>query len=85
LKTNRNTLELGLEEQLKADLNRQREVLRWELDLAKAEVLLKANKASSNDIRLLLMKTAEADLSRLNSFLALSSIDKNRVQAVLGL
>jgi hypothetical protein len=85
LKTNRNTLELGLAEQLKADLNRQREVLRWERDLAKAEVVLQANEASTNDIKLLLMKTAEADLSSLDSFLALSSVGKTRVQAVLGL
>ena len=85
LKTNRDTLKLGLEEQLKAHLNRQREVLRWERDLAKAEVVLQANEASTNDIKLLLMKTAEADLSSLDSFLALASIDKNRVQAVLGL
>lgn len=85
LKTNRETLQMGLEEQLKAGLNRQREVLRWERDLAKAEVVLQANEASTNDLKLLLMKTAEADLSSLDSFLALSSVDKNRVQAVLGL
>lgn len=85
LKTNRNTLQTGLEEQLKADLNRQREVLRWERDLSKAEVLLQANEASTNDLKLLLMKTAEADLSSLDSFLALDSIEKSRVQAVLGL
>src|ERR1017187_3543677 len=85
LKTNRDTLKLGLEEQLKAHLNRQRDLLRWERDLAKAEVVLQANEASTNDIKLLLMKTAEADLSSLDSFLALASIDKNRVQAVLGL
>ena len=85
LRTNRDQLQLGFTEQLKADLIRQRNLLTWERDLAKAEVLLQVDATTTGNQRLLLMKTAEADLGSLKRVQALKDIDQSRLQALMDL
>jgi hypothetical protein len=85
LRTNRARLQLGLTEQLKADLVRQRNLLAWERDLAKAEILLQVDAKTTGNQRLLLMKTAESDLGSLKQVQALNDIDSSRLQALMNL
>jgi hypothetical protein len=85
LRENRETLKVGLTEQLKADLIRQRNLLAWERDLAKAEILLQVDANTTGNRRLLLMKSAESDLASLSQVQALQEIDLTRLQAVMDL
>ena len=85
LQGNRDRLQLGLTEQLKADLVRQRNLLAWERDLAKAEILLEVDANTSGNQQLLLMKTAESDLGSLKQVQALKDIDGVRLQALMNL
>src|SRR5258708_26697126 len=56
----------ALAKQLRADRVRQGNLLEWERDLAKAEVLLQLNANTSGNRRLLLLKTTESDLKSLS-------------------
>lgn len=85
LRGNRDRLKLGLTEQLKADLVRQRNLLTWQRDLTKAEILLQVDANTTGNQRLLLMKTAEADLDSLKQVQALGDIDQVRLKALLDL
>jgi hypothetical protein len=85
LRESRDKLKLGFTEQLKADRVRQRNLLAWERDLAKAEILLQVDANTSGNRGLLLMKTAESDLASLGRVQALEEIDRNRLQAIMDL
>lgn len=85
LRGGRNRLELGLTEQLKADLVRQQNLLTWQRDLTKAEILLQVDANTTGNQRLLLMKTAEADLDSLKQVQALGDIDRVRLRALMDL
>jgi len=85
LRTNRPRLQLGLTEQLKSDLVRQRNLLAWERDLTKAEILLQVDANTTGNQRLLLMKTTESDLGSLKQVQALGDIDNSRLEALMNL
>ncbi len=85
LRENRDKLKLGLSEQLKADLVRQRNLLTWERDLDKAEILLQVDANTTGNRRLLLLKSAESDLASLSQVQALQDIDRARLQALMDL
>jgi hypothetical protein len=85
LRDNREKLQLGLTEQLKVDLARQRNLLTWERDLAKAEILLRVDANTRRNRRLLLMKSTESDLASLSQVQALADIDHARLQAIMDL
>ncbi len=85
LKESRDTLRLGLSDQLEADLVRQRNVLAWERDLATVEILLQVDANTTGNRRLLLMKSAEADLASLGQVQALGEIDRTRLKAITDL
>jgi hypothetical protein len=85
LVANRPLLKAGLQAQLDADRVRRRNLLLWERDLKKAEVLLQSNPGISGDERLLSMKMAEVDLADVARLTALEGIDASRQQALLAL
>src|SRR5262245_56488700 len=66
LTSSRASLADGLEKQLRADRVRQGNLLEWQRDLDKAEVLLQVDSNTSGNSRLLLMKTTESDLKSLS-------------------
>src|SRR5258708_27168864 len=75
----------ALAKQLQADRVRQGNLLEWERDLAKTEVLLQVNANTSGNRKLLLLKTTESDLKSLSQVQALQEIDHARQQAILDL
>jgi hypothetical protein len=85
LVANRPLLEAGLQAQLDADRVRQRNLLMWERDLRKAEVLLQRNPGIGGDERLLSMKLAEVDLADVAQMTALEGIDASRQRTLLAL
>jgi hypothetical protein len=85
LVANRPLLEAGLQAQLDADRVRQRNLLMWERDLRKAEVLLQRNPGIGGDERLLSMKLAELDLADVAQMTALEGIDASRQRTLLAL
>lgn len=85
LRGNRDQLQLGLTEQLKADLVRQRNLLDWQRDMALATVLLQVDANKTGNERLLLMKTTESDLGSLKQVQALGDIDDARLRAMMNL
>jgi hypothetical protein len=85
LKKNRQTLTIALEEQLLADRTRQNNLLTWQRELEKAEVLLKRDPNVTGADRLLHMKLAELDLESLHGVAALQKIDESRKQAIMRL
>ncbi len=85
MKDNRQTFEIGLKEQLKADLVRQQQLLEWRRDLAKAEVLLQVGSQVSKERKLLLLTLADLNLEHLKQAEALEEIDRSRLKVVLGL
>lgn len=85
LVANRPLFEAGLQAQLDADRVRQRNLLMWERDLRKAEVLLQRNPSISRDERLLSMKLAEVDLADVARVTALEGIDESRQKGLLAL
>ncbi len=85
MKDHRQTFEIGLKEQLKADLVRQQQLLEWRRDLAKAEVLLQVGSQVSKERKLLLLTLADLNLEHLKQAEALEEIDRSRLKVVLGL
>ncbi len=62
LEENKNDIEISLNDQLKADKKRELDLLTWERDLKKAEVLLQVDANVTGNQRLLSMKLAEINL-----------------------
>ncbi len=85
LVANRPLFEAGLQAQLDADRVRQRNLLMWERDLRKAEVLLQRNPSISRDERLLSMTLAEVDLADVARLTALEGVDDSRQKVLLAL
>jgi len=85
LVANRPLFEAGLQTQLDADRVRQYNLLMWERDLRKAEVLLQSDPSVSGDERLLSMKLAEMDLADVARLAALEGIEDSRQKALLAL
>lgn len=81
----RATLSDALAAQLDADRARQRELLLWERDLSKADVLLQTPQQASGARKLLLMETAEVDLITAEEYRSLERIDQDRKDAILRL
>ena len=84
LKANRTKLETGLNEQLKADRVRELNLMNWERDLQKAEVLLQVDADVTGNQKLLSMKLAELNLEAVDS-LSRNKIDQSRKKAILTL
>lgn len=84
LEKNRSLLELGLNQQLKADQVRQQELMDWERDLRKAEVLLQVDANVTGNQKLLSMKLAELNLVEVGRFSKLQ-VDTLRKEAILKL
>jgi hypothetical protein len=86
MKTNRELLRVGLEEQLISDRVRQQNLLEWQRDLDKAEIILQQRSGTvTGEERLLSMKLAEADLNAVARVAALRDIDTARRDAILAL
>jgi hypothetical protein len=86
LKENRQTLDSGLTLQLSADRTRERNILEWERDLQKAEVILEQrSKEVTGRQHLLELKLAELDLAAVDRVAALQTIDEGRKQTILKL
>lgn len=86
LEQNRQTLDSGLTLQLSADRTRERNILDWERDLQKAEVVLEQRSdAVTGRRRLLEMKLAEVDLAAADRVAAIQTIDQARKQTILKL
>jgi len=81
----RSLFETGLQTQLDADRVRQRNLLMWERDLRKAEVLLQSDPGISGDERLLSMKLTEIDLADVARVAALEGAEESRQKALLAL
>jgi hypothetical protein len=84
LEANRTKLETGLNEQLKADRVRELNLMEWERDLQKAEVLLQVDADVTGNQKLLSMKLAELNLEEVDS-LSRNAIDESREKAILKL
>ncbi len=85
LTENRPLFDAGLRAQLEADRVRQWDLLMWERDLRKAEVLLQSDPSVSGDVRLLSMKLAEVDLADVARLAALEGIEESRQKALVAL
>jgi hypothetical protein len=81
----RQTLVIALEEQLKVDRTRQQNLLDWQRDLEKADVLLARQPDVTGADRLLHMKLAELDLQSVQRVAGLRQIDDSRKNAILKL
>jgi hypothetical protein len=85
LRQKRPTLAIALEEQLKVDRTRQQNLLDWQRDLEKADVLLARQPDVTGADRLLHMKLAELDLESVERIAELQQIDESRKNAILKL
>jgi len=86
LTENRQTLDSGLTLQLEADRTREHNILEWERDLQKAEVILEQrSKKVTGRQHLLELKLAELDLAAVDRVAALQTIDEARKQTILKL
>ena len=85
LRQKRPTLAIALEEQLKVDRTRQQNLLKWQRDLEKADVLLARQPDVTGADRLLHMKLAELDLESAQRIAGLQQIDETRKKAILKL
>jgi hypothetical protein len=86
LKENRQTLDSGLTLQLSADRTRELNILEWERDLQKAEVILEQrSKEVTGRQRLLELKLAELDLAAVDRVAAIQATDEARKQTILKL
>jgi hypothetical protein len=75
----------GLTTELEVSRARQRELLEWQRDLAKIDVLLRVGAESKGGQRALLTEAAASDLSSLDQVLALENIDMAQLDALLKL
>jgi len=86
MQKDRQLLRVGLEEQLVSDRVRQQNLLEWQRDLDKAEIILQQRSGTvTGEERLLSMKLAEADLNAAARVAALRDIDTARRDAILDL
>ena len=85
LATNRVRLEQGLALQFSSDAVRQANLLEWERDLLRADILLQVDADTRGNQQLLLTKLAEADLADHERWAAAQRIDRTRLQALLRL
>ena len=85
LATNRVRFEQGLTLQLSSQAKRKANLLEWERDLARADILLQVNADTRGNQQLLLTKLAEADLADHDRWAAAQQIDQARLQALLKL
>ena len=85
LRKKRPTLAIALEEQLKVDRTRQQNLLDWQRDQEKADVLLARHPDVTGADRLLHMKLAELDLESVERVAELRQIDESRKNAILKL
>jgi hypothetical protein len=85
LRKKRPTLAIAIEEQLKVDRTRQQNLLDWQRDQEKADVLLARQPDVTGADRLLHMKLAELDLESVERVAELRQIDESRKNAILKL
>jgi hypothetical protein len=86
LVANRTRLQTGLDAQLQADRERERNVLDWQRDLERAEIILSQKTGViAGQRRLLYMKLAEADLAAVEKVAALDEIDRTQRDVILAL
>jgi hypothetical protein len=86
LKENRQTLDSGLTLQLSADRTRELNILEWERDLQKAEVILEQrSREVTGRQRLLELKLSEVDLAAVDRVAAIQATDEARKQTILKL
>lgn len=86
LKAQRGTLDAGLTVELSADRTRQRNMLQWERELERAEVILQQrNPNVTGEQRLLEMKLAELDLAAVDRLSGLQGVDEVRKGTILRL
>jgi hypothetical protein len=83
LRQKRQTLAIALEEELKVDRTRQKNLLDWQRDLDKADVLLARQPDLTGADRLLHMKLAELDLESIERVAGLQQTDVARKNAIL--
>ena len=86
LRENQQTLDSGLTLQLSADRTRELNILEWERDLQKAEVILeqRSEKVTGRQ-RLLELKLSEVDLAAVDRVAAIQATDEARKQSILNL
>jgi hypothetical protein len=82
LQKNRDKLTAGLTKQLEVSRARERELLEWQRDLAKIDVLLRVGTETKGGQQSLLMEATAADLGSVNQVLALETIDQARLDAI---
>ncbi len=85
LEKNRDALKAGLTRQLEVRRARERELLEWQRDLAKLDVLLRVGTETKGGQRALLTEAAASDLASVNQVLELETIDQVRLDALLNL
>ena len=78
-------LQLGLENEIEADLQRRRDLVEWERGLLKAEILLRVDSNVALNKRLLMVTMAQTQLGTLDHVSTLQSIDRRRVESLLAL
>jgi hypothetical protein len=79
----RQTLVIALEEQLKVDRTRQQNLLDWQRELERADILLARQPDVTGADRLLHLKLAELDLQSVHRVAGLRQIDDSRKNAIL--
>ena len=84
LEENKDDMEISLKDQLKADKKRELDLLAWERDLKKAEVLLQVDANVTGNQRLLSMKLAEINLEEVIN-LSNTQINEVRKETILKL
>lgn len=84
LEENKDDMEISLKDQLKADKKRELDLLAWERDLKKAEVLLQVDANVTGNQRLLSMKLAEINLEEVIN-LSNTQINEARKETILKL
>jgi hypothetical protein len=72
----------AIDSQLQADAARRRQVLEWNRDLAKADVLLQSGATPKGKKELLFTKTAELDIEYQKQFATLDEVERERAKAL---
>jgi len=85
LRQKRQTLVIALEEQSKVDRTRQQNLLSWQRELEKADVLLARQPNVTGADRLLHMKLAQLDLESVERIAGMRQVDDSRKIAILKL
>ena len=86
MKADRDLLQTALDEELAVDRTRQANLVQWQRDLAKAEIILQQRTGDvKGQERLLAMKLAESDLNTLSQVAAVQTIGTAQRDAILDL